>query len=76
LEIELMAHIEQLRLEAAERIRTNHRRAGSAAKPLRVTITATGGQFDLVEVEYSDGVVRNFERLPPSDAIDGGAAGG
>lgn len=69
-------NIEQLRLQAAERIRTNHRRAGSAAKPMRVTITATGGEFDLVEVEYSDGVVRNFERLRPCDAIEGGVLGG
>jgi hypothetical protein len=57
--------IEQIRLEAAERIRATHRRAGDAAAPTRVTITEHNSQFDVVRVEYADGVVREFQRARP-----------
>lgn len=57
--------LEQLRLDAAERIRATHRRPGDAAAPTRVTITESNSQFDLVRVEYADGTVREFERARP-----------
>ena len=57
--------IEQLRLDAAERIRATHRRLGDAAAPSRVTITERDSQNDVVRVEYADGAVREFQRARP-----------
>lgn len=62
--------IDQLRLEAAESIRAKHRRVSDAAAPKRVTITPTAGQFDLVRIEYPDGMVREFQRLRPIEPIE------
>ena len=59
--------IDQLRLEAAAQIRATHRRVGDAAAPSRVTISQGSDHYDLVRVEYADGVVREFNRCRPSD---------
>jgi len=59
--------IEQLRFEAAQRIRATHRRVGDSAAPSHVTITEDSDQFDLVRVEYPDGAVREFQRARPVD---------
>ena len=57
--------LDQLRLEAAEQIRATHRRLSDSAAPVRVTITESDSQFDLVRVEYADGAVREFQRARP-----------
>ena len=57
--------LEQLRLDAAERIRATHRRPGDSAAPVRVTIIESDNQFDVVRVEYADGTVREFQRARP-----------
>ena len=62
--------IEQLRLEAAQRIRATHRRLSDSAIPVRVTITESSDQFDLVRVEYPDGAVREFQRARPAQQPD------
>lgn len=59
--------LEQLRIDAADRIRATHRRLGDAAAPSRVTITESNSQFDTVRVEYADGTAREFQRARPMD---------
>jgi hypothetical protein len=57
--------LEELRLDAAERIRATHRRLGDSAAPTRVTITERDSEYDVVRVEYADGAVREFQRARP-----------
>ena len=58
-------NLDEIRRNAAERIRAKHRRQGDAAVPARVTILPNSPTFDVVRIEYEDGQVREFERLAP-----------
>jgi hypothetical protein len=58
---------DEQRREAAERIRAKHRRHGDSAAPVRVTISPSTAEMDIVRIEYADGQRLEFERLAPLD---------
>jgi hypothetical protein len=57
--------IEELRRNAAERIRVTHRRHSDGAAPTAVTISPRTAEMDLVVIVYENGETREFERLAP-----------
>ncbi len=58
---------DELRRNAAERIRAKHRRHGDSAAPVSVTITPGTAEMDIVLIEYPDGERCEFERLAPQE---------